>query len=316
MKNPEKRLENFPMPTQPTMNSTLSSPLANSATGAQTLLELDAATFQKSFNRQAFTIRHHLTSHPLLALPRLIELSRSLSAESVEYNAGNASVSQNPDETPRTGLSIEETLRRIEEECSWLVLKNVERDAQYKALLDACLDEIQPHSEPLAPGMCGREAFIFVSSAGSTTPFHIDPEYNFLLQIRGTKSMTVFDRADRAVISEQTLEKYYSGAHRNLEFKPEYEAKGQTFELAPGTGLHVPVTAPHFVKNGDQVSISLSITFQNPENERRRTLYHANAELRKRGLNPAGAGESKLRDGVKVGAYRALRRAGLAGRSK
>ncbi len=281
---------------------------------AQTLLELDAATFERSFNRRAFKVRHHLSAHPLLNLPRLLELSRALPEQLVEYNAGNASISQNPDETPRTGLSIEETLRRIEEECSWLVLKNVERDPEYKALLDACLDEIQPFSDPVAPGMCGREAFIFVSSPGSTTPFHIDPEYNFLLQIQGTKFMTVFDRADRSVISEETLESYYCGAHRNLEFKPEYEAKGQAFELSPGTGLHVPVTAPHFVRNGDQVSISLSITFQNPENERRRTLYHANAELRKRGLRPVAVGHSRLRDGVKVNAYRALRRSGLAAR--
>lgn len=281
-----------------------------------TLLQLDAATFHSSFNRRAFTIQHHLSAHPLLELSRLIQLSRALPEKLVEYNAGTAAVSQNPDDTPRTGLSIEETLRRIEHECSWLVLKNVERDPDYRALLDACLDEIQPFSDPIAPGMCGREAFIFVSSPGSTTPFHIDPEYNFLLQIRGTKFMTVFDRADRSVLAEETLENYYSGAHRNLEFKPEYEAKGQTFELKPGTGLHVPVTAPHYVKNGDQVSISLSITFQNPENERRRTIYHANAELRKRGLKPAMVGHSRLRDEVKVGAYRALRRAGLAGRGK
>ncbi len=282
----------------------------------QTLFDLDAATFASSFNRRAFTVKHHLVSHPLLVLPRLIELSRALPATAVEYNAGNASISQNPDETPRTGLSVEETLRRIEEECSWLVLKNVQRDPEYKGLLDACLDEIQPFTEAMAPGMTGREAFIFVSSPGSTTPFHIDPEYNFLLQIRGTKFMTVFDRSDRSVLSDEELENYYSGAHRNLEFKPEYEAKGQTFELAPGTGLHVPVTAPHYVKNGGEVSISLSITFQNPENERRRTIYHANAELRKRGLKPASVGQSKLRDEVKLGAYRALRRAGIAGRGK
>lgn len=288
------------------MNSPASSPI----------FDLDAATFKSSFNRRAFTVRHHLTDHPLLELGRLIQLSRALPEKLVEYNAGTAAISQNPDETPQTGLSIEETLRRIEEECSWLVLKNVERDPEYKALLDACLDEIQPFSEPIAPGMCGREAFIFVSSPGSTTPFHIDPEYNFLLQIRGTKFMTVFDRADRSVLSEETLENYYSGAHRNLPFQPEWESRGQKFELAPGTGLHVPVTAPHYVRNGDQVSISLSITFQNPENERRRTIYHANAELRKRGLKPAVVGKSRLRDEVKVGAYRALRRAGLAGKGK
>jgi hypothetical protein len=161
--------------------------------------------------------------------------------------------------------------------------------------------------------MCKREAFIFVSSAGSTTPFHIDPEYNFLLQIRGTKFMTVFDREDRSVLSELELENYLSGAHRNLTFKDEYQPKGTVFELPPGVGLHVPVTAPHWVKNGDEVSISLSITFQTPENDRRRTVYRFNAELRKKGLNPAPYGRSKVRDAVKFNAYRVARRAGLMG---
>jgi cytochrome P450 len=39
-------------------------------------------------------------------------------------------------------------------------------------------------SEPLAPGMCQREGFIFISSPGAVTPFHLDPEHNFLLQIK------------------------------------------------------------------------------------------------------------------------------------
>lgn len=283
-------------------------------TSTQTLLELDAATFQNDFNVRAFTVKHNLADHPLLSLARLMELSRALPESSVEYNAGDVPVSQDPTQTPRNGLSIEETLRRIEEHRSWMVLKNVERDAEYQALLDACLDEVQPLSEAIAPGMTKREAFIFISSPGSTTPYHIDPEYNFLLQIRGTKFMTVFDRNDREVLSETELENYLAGAHRNLSFKDEYQPKGEVFELPPGVGLHVPVTAPHWVKNGDEVSISLSITFQTPNNERRRTVYRVNAGLRKRGLRPTPFGHSALRDTLKFNAYRVARRIGMAGR--
>ena len=41
----------------------------------------------------------------------------------IEYNAGNLSVSQDPALTPMNGLSISETLRRIEECESWMALK-------------------------------------------------------------------------------------------------------------------------------------------------------------------------------------------------
>ncbi len=41
-----------------------------------------------------------------------------------------------------------------------------------------------------------------------------------------------------------------------------FEAKSWTFDLQPGSGLHFPVTYPHWVKNADEVSISFSIAFR------------------------------------------------------
>ena len=67
-------------------------------------------------------------------------------------------------QTPRNGLSIEETIRRIEECRSWLVLKYVERDPEYRELLDRCVDEVQALCDPPLPGIDQREAFIFISS--------------------------------------------------------------------------------------------------------------------------------------------------------
>ena len=64
-----------------------------------------------------------------------------------------------------------------------------------------------------------REAFIFVSSPGAVTPFHIDPEWNFLLQVRGRKIIHVFPADDRSLVSEEELERFYSGGHRNLAFR-------------------------------------------------------------------------------------------------
>ena len=271
------------------------------------LLELDKATFASKFNREPFTIRHRLAGHPLFALPRLIELARRLPAEHVSYNSGDVPVTTGLYKGPRTGLSIEETIRQIEQCRSWAVLKFVEGDPEYRRLLDDCLDEIKPLSEPVAPGMQKRQGFIFISSASSVTPYHMDPEYNFLLQIRGSKKITIWDPADRSVLSERELEDYYSEREFQIAFKEEYRAKAKRFTLAPGLGLHFPVTAPHFVENGDEVSISFSITFQTPASERRRFLYGANARLRELGLNPAPVGQSALRDSTKQIAFRAVR---------
>jgi hypothetical protein len=267
------------------------------------LLEFDPRAMREDFDRRPFALRHRLCAHPLFALPSLMDLARSLPPECIEYNAGDVPVEQDPLATPRNGLSAEETLQRIEQCRSWLVLKNIERDAAYAMLLGSCLAELR------APDMRLAQGFVFVSSPGAVTPFHIDPEHNFLLQIRGRKTIHVFDPADRAVLAERDLENFYSGAHRNLRFREGWRDRAHRFELAPGDGVQVPVTAPHWVRNGDAVSVSFSVTFRSRASERRAQVYAMNARLRRRGLAPAPYGASAFGDAAKQLALRLLRRA-------
>jgi Cupin-like domain len=272
------------------------------------LLDIDGETIRAGFNRAPFLIRHRLASHPLFSLQRLIELANRLPEEKVKYNGADISVATGLYEGPRTGLSIQETIRQIEECRSWMVIKNVELDPEYRQLLDRCMDEVQHFSEPIYPGMFRREGFIFISSPGSVTPFHMDPEHNFLLQIRGKKQINIWDSKDRSVLSEITLEKYFSEVDRQIAFKEEYQQKASIFELTPGTGLHFPVVAPHWVRNGDEVSVSFSITFRTPASERRRVVYCVNAGLRGKGLNPTPPGASVFRDLAKYYGYQARSR--------
>lgn len=272
------------------------------------LFDFDEAEFREKFNEAGFLIRHRLADHELFSLSRIVELSQRLPQCKVEYNAGNLSIGQGDSTTPTTGLSIEETIRGIETCNSWMVLKNVEIDEAYGKLLDECLDEVGLLSEPIAPGMCKRMGFVFVSSPGSVTPYHIDHENNFLLQIRGEKHVRMFDRHDREVLSEADIERIFAGGHRNLKFADEFLDRSDAFTLHPGDGLHFPVHAPHFVQNGDNVSISFSITFQTEATERARALYCMNHRLRKLKWSPLPPGASAWADFMKLGAYEAMRR--------
>jgi hypothetical protein len=93
------------------------------------------------------------------------------------------------------------------------------------------------------------------------------------------------------------------------DFKSEYPDKAFTFELNPGEGLHFPLNWPHWVKNGNEVSISFSITFRNHESERREIVYKVNNYLRKQAINPRPYRQSRVIDSVKFYAFRAARRA-------
>jgi hypothetical protein len=79
--------------------------------------------------------------------------------------------------------------------------------------------------------------------------------------------------------------------------------------LRPGLGLHFPVTAPHWVRNGVEPSVSFSITFRTTVSERRGEVYNFNRRLRRLGLRPAPFGHSAARDSAKSLAFRALSRA-------
>jgi hypothetical protein len=271
-------------------------------------LQYPTQTLLAHFPGQAFTIRHRLVDHPLLQLPRLIQLARSLPAGQQEFNSGDLKVDQDYLSTPRTGLSAQETLAQIEHCQSWLALKNVECDAEYGALLEQCLEPLASQTHAVTPWLRQREAFIFVSSPHAITPYHMDPEHNFLLQVRGSKRVTVFDGTDRGIVSEEQLEAFYAGAHRNMEFKDAYAPSGRTFELHPGDGLYIPVTAPHWVENGDSVSVSFSVTFRSAAASNQASVYKLNAWLRSRGIVPVPPGRSPLRDAVKIALDRAAGR--------
>ena len=271
-------------------------------------LNLDANALRSNFERGPFLISHNLCNHPLLQLPRLIALARSLPEGSAEFNRADLTLDQEYLKTPKTGLSIEDTLHQIESCNSWMALKNVEQDAEYRVLLAECVDELRPYTEPIARGTCKQEAFIFVSSPQAVTPYHCDQEHNFLLQIRGTKRMAVLDRDDSEAITQPQLEAMASGAHRNLPFRESLHAREKLFHLQPGDGLHVPVHCPHWVRVEDQVSISLSITFRSHISIRRDAALRFNARLRRWGLSPNKPGQSSVGDELKHFAERMAER--------
>ena len=266
------------------------------------LLEIDAAQLADNFARRPFTVAHSLGEHPLLSVESIAQLADRIPASSVEHNRGDVPEVLAEGDAPQVDLTPGEIARGIETNGCWMVLKHIEQDPEYKRLLDETLDEVAPLVNDREGGMDKREGFIFLSAPGSVTPSHIDPEHNFLLQVRGWKEMTVGRFAD-ADAEQELLERYYSGGHRNLEWKPE---QATTYRLDPGRGIYVPVHAPHFVRNGDSVSVSLSITWYTPAIERDARVHALNARLRKLGISPLAPGRRVASDQAKAGAAKAL----------
>jgi hypothetical protein len=265
------------------------------------LLEIDPSGFEAHFGQSPFAVRHNLVDHELLTVERVAQLADFLPDSHVEHNLGNVDKLVPTGEAPRLDATPGEIARGIETNGCWMVLKNIEQDPAYKRLLDDALDEVNAWADREG-GMTLREGFIFLTAPNSMTPAHVDPEHNFLLQIRSSKVMHTGDFPD-AQTRAATLEAFHSGAHRNIDWEP---INHKPFPLEPGDGVYMPVAKPHWVTSGPNVSVSLSITFRTPATERAARLWATNKRLRALKVDPREPGVSERADRVKDSAVRAI----------
>ena len=158
-------------------------------------------------------VTHALREHPLLQIDALVELGRRLEARKlVRTHSDAATAGSSFADAPLlhpNRRSAEETLAGIAQAKAWMSLLNVQADPVYRRLVDEVLDSVRPMVEARDPGMCYRGGWIFVSSPGAVTPFHIDHEHNFILQIRGRKRLYTWDPFDREVVSERGQELFH-----------------------------------------------------------------------------------------------------------
>lgn len=265
------------------------------------------ADFAASYPEGPHKLRHTLRDHPLMTLEALAQLGESLPPRSVEYNRGDLPIGL--EERPgATGLTIGETIRGIEISNSWSVLKNIEQNPAYADLLAQLLAEIRPEIEARTGRMMKTQGFIFVTSPDAVTPYHFDPEHNILLQLRGSKAMTIFPAGDTRFAPDEVHETYHTGGGRELKWRDEFAAHGQTLHIGPGEALFVPVMSPHYVKNGPEVSISLSITWRSEWSFAEADARAFNKVLRARGFSPAPPGRWPARNRAKAFGWRLLRK--------
>jgi hypothetical protein len=267
--------------------------------------------FSAAYPEAPHVLGHQLAHHALLTLDALASLAERLPESAIEYNRGDLPIGV--DGKPGgTGMTIAETIRHIATSNSWAVLKNVEQDRAYEALLLGLLGELRPEIEARTGALLRPQAFVFISSPNAVTPYHFDPEHNILLQLVGRKTMTQFPAGDPAYAPDTTHESYHTGGPRELTWSDDLAAGGTEFALGPGEAVYVPVMAPHFVRNGPDSSISLSITWRSDWSFAEADARAFNRTLRRLGLTPRAPGRWPASNGGKALAQRALRKLHLA----
>lgn len=267
----------------------------------RTILQGDPHVFLENLDRRPFALAHSLADHPLFEVPRLLQLAEFLKHDphNIAYDAGEIGVEQRWNRRPQNPYRLREAMERIEFTGAWVILKHSEQAPEYKAIMDAVLADVERLSgKNLRIAIKNPEAQIMLTSPRRITPYHFDNECNVLLQIKGEKDIFIFDQTDRQVLTETELERFWVGDWNAGEYKARCQDKAHQFRLTPGKAVHIPVNAPHWVKNDCNVSVSLSINFE-WRDESLFNVYRANYFLRRMGIQPTPPGQSRLKDGAK-----------------
>ena len=256
-------------------------------------------------------LRHNFHLHPLLQLPELANLAGELMPSGqcrfvhprIAQDSAFLHIDQHPD-----GRDLDEVFQRIEEPGSWIALYNIETIPRYRALLDDILDTVRPIIEREQPGIFNLTGFCFISAPPSVTPFHIDRENNFWLQLHGRKILTVWDASDRGAVPADAVEDFIvKHSSKKVRMTDAGRNSGHAFDSGPGDGVYFPTTSPHTTRSdegwttpGNGVSVSLGVTFYTSHTRKLARVHQTNRVLRKYlRRHPTCPGQSPALDAAK-----------------
>lgn len=254
---------------------------------------------ESEFNTARFApITHDFAQHPALTMPALRALALRLAATGqcrfIPPDATQTSAFDHQP-APANGAGIDEVFDQIAKPGAWIALYNIESDPQYKRFLSEVRTAFDPLLRAEQSGVFNVGGFVFISCAPSITPFHIDRENNFWLQIRGEKTISVWAADDPSVIHPATAEKFILNRDlADVRLTDEINRYRHDFQMQPGQGLFFPSLTPHMTRcdppPSDQLtepSISIGVVFYSDQTRHQAQAMAFNRLLRRAGLNPA-----------------------------
>lgn len=286
-------------------------PVSNQATHGDSRPLVFGPAHAPLYERLPFAFEHRLAETGLFTLPRLERCAEKLlrSGKGFRFVAREAQgrIDSRFDESALLD-KVPAAFARLESGNAWMKLNNIgDVDADYAKVLDDCVDCISSLAgRDLRPELTLAQFTVFCASPGSVTPYHIDHEVNFLCQLAGEKQVCVWDPSDRGVLREQEIERFYTGDINAATYRDELAAKAHRFVLEPGVGVHHPPLAPHWVRTGRSVAISVSINLCLKHIDSRAHVYQANHLLRRLGMRPSPPGRSPAFDRIKRAGLDAL----------
>jgi hypothetical protein len=270
------------------------------------LVRIDAEAFADAFARHSVLVEHSLPDHPLFTIEAIAELADRLPSQSVRREHGHLPIADSHGYVDVGEGPPSASILDVERNGFRISLRDIQQIPEYAEVVNACLDEVEPLVSAREGGMRFRSGYLFISCPAATTPMHFDAEHSFLLQLRGTKHVTVAAFENDPAKLRHELERYTDGDQCDF---PAMEAVAESFRINPGLGVYLPSYVPHWVETEAGVSVSFSIPFYTRFCERAEGVYRVNSWLRKARLSPRPPGKVEPVDVTKAAVFRSVRTA-------
>jgi hypothetical protein len=269
--------------------------------GAQPSLQtIGQIPFDDAFPGRSVGFTHNLHLDHRLTLPAVADLADRLPRRSVIADTAAQPLLVPQGGPPRGVLERPgDVIRDLQNANAWLTLLMVEDDPGMAEIMNTYLDQLEAGmsaKQRKRVKLRKRVAFVFVSSPNSVTPVHFDIEHSLLMQVSGCKTVSI-GRFENDATRRSEFDRYWNGSHGRIEnLQPEVAS----YTMTPGRAVYIPPGTPHWVHNGPDISLSVTLTYFTAATVRENRVENLNAKLRRRHLNPREPGRSAAVDTAKA----------------
>lgn len=271
------------------------------------------ALLDGAYRKTVQEFSHSLAGNPLFSLDALAKLADVLDTgnpKDAEVRMGGDDVGSEFDFADSREGSIADHIHNVAKSRRWIMYGDLTRVPGYADIVAELMGSIAPMIAAHGDEMISTNSFIFISSPGVFTPYHFDAEHNILFHIAGTKAFATCPPT-APWLSPEVQEQFFATSDNMLEWDEDWHGGATVHHMKPGDALYVPYKIPHWVENGDQVSVSMSIVWRTKECLDLDYATRFSSVMRRNGIVPGYNGAFPTGVMAKSLAWRALQRLGL-----
>jgi len=199
-------------------------------------------------------IAFRLPEDPRCSRDALAAAALQLPPDRVEHHLGDLPRLAPEGRTKKLPLPIDEVVRTIDGNGSWVMLPGLGALSEYQPLMRRVGAPLQLALRAAGELPVASDLIAFLAAPHASVPIHYDVNHHLLVQVEGTKTVGIgyFDDED---VRQRQIERGLYEYRLNADREPD---RVDRFVVGPGHALVIPAFAFHWVEGGDDSSIALT----------------------------------------------------------